>query len=136
MAQRHTGAHERFLEGEGAADGEGNQVVAPIGHDGFRLVYQLAVAPDAVARNIGGEIEVFAQFGERAAAGLRHAKHRTGLRIALGEAEEMGGERLRQNDQIGLYEAERNACRVARQLAPAGSEARSSPVGVSSCFVR
>ena len=79
----------RPLEGERAADGEGHEVVAPQRPDVGRLVDQLAFAPDAVARQVGAQVEVGGQRRQRRAAGIADRQHRAGPRVALAEQQEV-----------------------------------------------
>ncbi len=98
-----------FLEGEGAADGEADQVVAPdVAHVG-RFGDHLAIAPDAVERQVGTDVEVLAQRRESGRSGFGHRKHRAGLRVGLGEAEEIMRQVFWQDDQVGLHIARREA---------------------------
>ena len=74
-----------------------------------RLVDQLAVLPDPVARQIGADVEILAQCRHARIAGRRRAEQRAGLRIELAEAQEIGGQRLRQDGEIALHIARREA---------------------------
>ena len=54
-------ATQRLLERERAADHEGDEVVAPARRDVGRLLDEHAVAPDAVARQVGADVEIGAE---------------------------------------------------------------------------
>ena len=75
--------------------------------DVVRLGDQLAVLPHAVARQVGADVEVVAERRHARVAGRRRADQRAGLGIELAEAQEIGGERLRQNGEIALHIAGR-----------------------------
>jgi hypothetical protein len=59
----HAFVAQRLLERERAAEHEGDQVVAPQRAMSVGFVDQLAVAPDAVARQVGAHVDAVAQRG-------------------------------------------------------------------------
>ena len=74
-------------------------------HDVGRLLHHLAVAPDAIARHVGADIEVEAERGNAGIADVGHADDRARLRIELAEAVKRAGELLRQDREIALDKA-------------------------------
>ena len=64
VADRDAVLDQRLLEGERAADGEAHEVVAPEIADVGGFVDQFAVAPDAVAGQVGADVEVGAEGRE------------------------------------------------------------------------
>ena len=77
---------QRALEGEAAADEERDEVVAPDVADVGRLGDQLAVHPDAVAREVGAEVA-----RRRAARRLARVESRRARGTAAGCAGRRGG---------------------------------------------
>ena len=99
------------LESEAATDEEGDQigVLLPQRPGVTHLLHQLAVAPDAVQRNIRAHIGPFGQ--QRAVvAGFNHVKHRARLGVALGIEQKVPGPFARQRNHVGLRHAGGNAC--------------------------
>ncbi len=88
---------QRLFERKRAADGEGDEIVAPVFDDVGRLVDQRAVAPDAVARQVGADVEILGQVRDARIAGRADADQRARLRIALAELHEI----LRQSAAAG-----------------------------------
>jgi len=107
---------ERLLERERAAEGKAHEIVAPDMKEVERLLDQLAPAPHAITRQIGADVEIFTQTGQVRVAGPGNREHRTGLRVGLGEAQKVVGQRLRQNDQIGLHVAGRQTRRRTGEI--------------------
>src|SRR5436190_10205059 len=100
-----------------------------------RLRDELATAPNTVARQIGAYVEILAQARHVRIARLGDREHRTGFRVRLSEPHEVVGQRLRQNDEVGLDVAWRQSRRrpgeVARaypqSLAPTGFDSPRRP---------
>ncbi len=109
MTQFDAFRRQRFLERKRAADHEAHQVVAPEFTDVLWLGNELAVFPDPVARQVGADVEILAQFRHARIAGRRHSDQRAGLWIELAEAKEVGCQRLRQNGKIALHISRREA---------------------------
>ncbi len=105
VAQRDAGLRERLLERERAADDEAHEIIAPDGFQVARLVNQHAVAPDAIARNVGADVEIRAEQRDRGASRLRDAEQRTRLRIGLAETQEVLRVVARQDGEIALHVA-------------------------------
>jgi hypothetical protein len=105
VAQRDAVLHQRLFKGEGATEHEGDEIVAPVRHDIGRLVHDLAVAPDAIARHVGADVEVEPERGNAGVADFGHADDRARFGIELAEAMEGAGEFLRQDGEIALNEA-------------------------------
>jgi hypothetical protein len=84
---------------------EGHEIVAPMLGHVSRLVDHLAVAPDAVARHVGADVEIGAERGDVRAADVGHADDRARFRIELAEAVKGAGIFGRQDRQIALDEA-------------------------------
>ena len=70
---------------------------------------ELAVFPDPVARQVGADIEIRAQFGHARVSGRRRSDQRARLWIDLAEAKEVRRQRLRQNGKIALHISRREA---------------------------
>ena len=75
VAQRHAGAFQRRLERETAADQEADQVGAPQRGDVGALLDELAVAVDAVAGGVGGDVGA-GRAQRLARAGRQHLDQR------------------------------------------------------------
>src|SRR6185437_610228 len=78
-----------------------------------------AVAPDAIARHVGADIEIGAERGDYGIADIGHADDRAGFRIELAEAMKGGSEFFRQDRQIALDIAVGNAGRGRRHTVAA-----------------
>ena len=104
VADRQAVRQQRFLERKRAAEHEGDEVVAPMRHDVGRLVDHLAVAPDAVARQVGADVEVEAERGNAGIADIGHADDRARFGIELAEPVEGRRQLLRQDREIALNE--------------------------------
>ena len=110
---------QRLLERERAADGEGDEIVAPVFEDVARLVDERAVAPDAIARQVGADVEIVGQSRNARIARRRDADQRARLRIALAELQKILRQGLRQDREIGLHEARRQPRgRAGMRIAP------------------
>ena len=82
VAQPQAVVEQRLLERERAADHERHQVVAPeVAHVGG-LADQLAVAPHAVARDIGADVDVRAERRQRGSPGSDTASSGQGLGLS------------------------------------------------------
>src|SRR5262249_32857057 len=109
--------------GERAAEEEADEVVAPPGPQCGRLLDQLTIAPDSIAR------QVIAQVGsggdETWFSGTRFGDVEQGTRfgIALAEEEEVKSQVARHDDEVGLDEAEGQARSRACQVTVARSAA-------------
>ena len=101
VPQRDAVLGQRRLEGERAADVEGHQVVAPVREQVGRLVDEPAVAPHAVAGQVGADVRA-GREGGGGLADVADVEHRAGLRVALGEQQEVVGPVLRDGDQVRL----------------------------------
>src|ERR1700741_511787 len=73
-------------------------------HDVGGLLDHLAIAPDAVARNVGADVEVDPERGNPGIADIGHAYNGTWFRIELAEPVKRGRELFRQNREIALNE--------------------------------
>src|SRR5690606_38238799 len=56
-------------------------------------------------RHVAADVDVGAEAGKRRVARLRHAEDRGGLGVADAKAQEVVGERRRQDDDVALLEA-------------------------------
>ncbi|MNR16008.1 hypothetical protein D3C85_1325740 [compost metagenome] len=124
MLERHVGGQQRMLERERATDGEGHEVVTPQLGDAGGLVVLGAVAIDAVHRHIGADIDIHAQVPEDRVARIGHVDHRAGLAVQRAELEEVIGPVARQDHDIGLHVAPRQAAGVATVAALANDAAQ------------
>ena len=120
VADRQAVRHQRFFEGIRTADHEGDEIVAPVRHDVGRLLHHLAVAPDAIARQVGADVEIEAERGNAGIADIGHADDRARLRIELAEPVKRGRELLGQDHEIALDEAVGDAGGGASHAAAAG----------------
>ena len=71
-------------------------------HDVGRLVDHLAVAPDAIARHVGANVEIETERGNSGVADVGHADDRTRLGIELAETVKRRRKLLRQDREIAL----------------------------------
>ena len=88
----------------------------------------LAVAPHAIAGNIGANVEIGAERRQMRIADFADADQRTGFRIGLAEAQEIVGVGGRQDDEIALHETRRDARRRAGHQPPPAGEPRGEAV--------
>jgi len=96
-------AHQRFLERIGAAEHEGDEVVAPMRRDVGRLVGNLAIAPDPVARQVGADVEIDPKRRNPGIADIGHADDRARLWIKLAKTVKGGGELFGEDREIALH---------------------------------
>ena len=89
-------------------------------HDVGRLVGHLAVAPDAVARQVGADVEIKPERGDARIADIGHADDRARFRIELAEAVKRRREFFRQDRQIALDETVGDARCTGRHAGAAG----------------
>jgi hypothetical protein len=120
VADRQTVRQQGFLEGIRTADHEGDEIVAPVRHDVGRLLHHLAVAPDAVARQVGADVEIDAERGNAGVADIGHADDRTRFGIELAEPVKRGRKLLGEDREIALDETVGDAGRGGRHAAAAG----------------
>jgi hypothetical protein len=128
VADRQPLGLERALEGERAADQEGDEVVAPVLARVGRLVGDLAVAEDPVARDVGAEVGAGRDPRRFGRARIGDVEHRARLGVGDAEAQEVEGVGLRQRDEVGLRCSRGEAGRRPGVVARAGR--RSQPCGV------
>src|SRR5205085_5951185 len=72
VPQTDAGLQDRQLEGERAAQHEGDEIVGPVFADVGGLIDELAVLENAIARHVGADVDV-AQIGEGGIAWRAHA---------------------------------------------------------------
>jgi len=89
---------------------KGDEILAPPFGDFGGLLDELAVIPDAIARQVGADVEIEPERGDLRIADVGDADQRAGFRIGLAEAEEIGGEIRRQGGEIALHVAGRDGC--------------------------
>jgi hypothetical protein len=123
MAERHARRDQRLLEGEGASEHEGDEVVAPEALDRRDLVRLDAIAKDTVARQVGADVDVAAELAEIRVARLRDREDRAGLRVRTAEAQEIGRPVARQDRDIALHNSGRTAGGLGPPLAAADAAA-------------
>src|SRR5450759_3342247 len=87
-------------------------------HDVGRLFHHLAVAPDAVARQVGADVQIDPERGDAGIADVGHADDGTGFRVELAKAVERGGQLLRQDGEIALYKTAGDAGRGRGHAGP------------------
>src|SRR5262249_57636368 len=73
------------------------------GLDGGRLVDRLAVLPRLVAAEVGADVEVLAERRQARVARRGCGEQRARLRVELAEAQEIAGQRARQDCQVALH---------------------------------
>ena len=129
--QPHPRLLQRLLERERAAEREGHEVVAPIRADVGHFLDEFTVAENVVARDVGADVEIVGERGQARIAGIRAGDQRAGPRIALAIEQEILGPGARQDADIGLHEAGRDAGGVAGIACRRGSRAapRADPHG-------
>ena len=119
MAERYTLLDQGLLERITAADHERHQILAPPFGGIGGLLDELAVLPDAVARQVGADVEIETQRGDVRIADVGHPDQRARLGIGFTEAQEIRRKILRQDGKIPLHVPRRDAgCRDAQ---PAGA---------------
>lgn len=125
VAERYAVLDEGLLERIGAANHERHEILAPPFGDVGGLLDELAVLPDAVARQVGADVEIETQRGDVRIADVGHPDQRARLGIGLTEAQEIRRKILRQDGKIALHIPRRDAgCRGAQAAAPAGKPGR------------
>ena len=85
-----------------------------------RLFHHLAVPPDAVARQVGADVEVEPERGDFGIADVGHADDRTRLRVELAEAVEIARLLLGKDGQITLHKTIGDAGSRIRHAGAAG----------------
>src|ERR1700737_2317039 len=108
---------QRVLERKRAAEGKAHQILAPDMEEISWLFDELALTPHPIARQIAADIEILTQIRHTRVAGLGDGEHRTRLRVRLRESEEIVGQHLWQNDQIGLDITGSQPRRITREVA-------------------
>jgi hypothetical protein len=74
-------------------------------HDVGRLLDHLAVAPNAITRKVGADVEVDPERGNLGISDIGHADDGTRLRVELAKPMKRCRELLRQDRKITLHEA-------------------------------
>ena len=96
-------------------------------HDVSGLLHHLAIAPDAVARDVGADVEVDPERGNTGIADIGHADNGAWFRIELAEPVKRGRELLRQDREIALDETVGD---------PGRARGRAGAIGMSRCDAR
>jgi hypothetical protein len=104
-----SGGDERFLERKGTANREAHQIVPPDVADIAGFLYQLAVPPYAVARQVGSDVQILAECGKSRVARLGDGEQGARTRVRLCEADKIVRQRARQDNEIRLHQAGRQA---------------------------
>ena len=94
-----------------------------------RLGDELAVFPDAVARQIGADIKIVTECRHARIARGGGADQRTWFGIEVAEVQEIGRQRLRQNGKVTLHVARREASRRTAMRSGPDCKARRKPAG-------
>src|SRR5699024_4505057 len=100
VGDRDTVIQQGAFEGEGTANEEADEIVAPELGDVRMLAYQLTVAVNAVFRDVGADIPTGKQLRVQL-PWFQHPENGAGLGVALGEKQEVEGVLLRQNHEVG-----------------------------------
>jgi hypothetical protein len=93
-------------------------------HDVGRLLHHFAVAPDAIARQVGADVEIDAERRDPGIADIGHADDRARLGIELAEPVERGRELLGQDHKVALDKTVGDAGRSGGHAAAAGMPGR------------
>ena len=88
----HAVGQQRSLETEAAADEEGHHVVLPEGRDVLHLLIELAIAVDAVAREVRADIGAWRRVPWLEARRVGDVQQRAGFGVALAEQQEVVGQ--------------------------------------------
>ena len=124
VAQFDPRVDQGMLEGERTAEQKAHQIGAPKrGHVGHFLA-QRTVPPNSVQRHVVADVDVAAERRQGRIARLGHRQQRTGLRVALTEAEKIAGQTFRQDHQIALRVARRQAAGMTNPFTAANGLAR------------
>ena len=102
MTHRDTGLKQVVLKGKAAANQEADQIIPPEIADFCVLSRQLSMFPNAVFRNISGDIGPVRNGMQVPVTCIRHLQQRTGAGIALSEQQKIISQGSWQNHQIGL----------------------------------
>jgi hypothetical protein len=89
-------------------------------HDIGRLLHHLTVAPDAVARQVGADVEIDAERGDLRIADVGHADDRTRLWVELAKSVKRRRELFGQDREIALDETVGDAGRGGGHAGAAG----------------
>src|SRR5262245_18318587 len=95
-----------------------------MGADIGRLVDELAVPENPVARQVGADVEVVGERRQPKVAGRRGRQQRAGFGIEVAEPQEIAREVGRQNGEIALHVTRGDADRLTLKSAAAGRKPR------------
>ena len=118
MTQGDAGVNQGLFKGKGAANGKSDQIVTPQRRNVGALIGLSAIAPDAITRDIGADVEVCAQSGQAGIARFGYGKQRTGFGVALAETQKVIGQLFRQDDNVCL---DKIGCDAAGVTSPGAS---------------
>ena len=93
-------------------------------HDIGRLLHHLAIAPDAITRQVGADVEIDPERGNARVADIGHANHGTRFRVELAKSVKRCRKLLREDSEIALHISRRDA---------GGAGGRSGAAGVTGC---
>ncbi len=105
MIEPQTRFDERALEGEGAAEREGDEILPPKIHEIRPGLDQRAMMIDVIGGDVPPHIDVAAERAEQRIAGIGDANQRTRFGVALAVTHEVQTVLGRQDHQIGLEPA-------------------------------
>ncbi len=124
MSRLQPGRDQRLLGGEGTAQQEGDEVVAPdIGNIG-NITDGHAIAENAVLRQVAADISTRRAVFRFRVSRLQYLQHRTRLRIIRTELSEFFRIRRRQDHHVGLHKTLGMAGRRAVECAAATGRAQ------------
>src|SRR6266436_1714351 len=89
-------------------------------HDIGRLLYRLAVAPDAITRQVGADVEIDPERGNLRVSDLGHANHGARFWVELAKSVKRCRELFGQDREIALYETVGDAGRSRCHTRAAG----------------
>ena len=110
-------AEQHLVHGVAAPDQEGNMVGAPQLLDGVHLVDELAVAIEAITRQVRADVAAGSRSLRLRIARIGDLQQGTGLGVALAEAQEVEGKAFSHDRQVGLHVAARQSMRGPRPAA-------------------
>ena len=102
MPQRNARLHQRVLEGERTAQGEGHHVIGPQIADVMRRALQPPVPVDVVGGHIAADVDIAAKRVHHRITGIRDADQRARLGVALAKAHEIERGLSGKDHDIGL----------------------------------
>src|SRR5437762_2153688 len=120
--------HQGLLERKRASENESDQIVAPVRDNVGRLLDEIAVTPNAIARQVGTDVEIGTERRYPWIADVGNADQWARPAVEVTEALECRGELLGQDDEIALQGSRRDIRGRPGPLARAAGETRLTTV--------